>query len=698
MITTRHTRIPYGRDVLRPFLLIVSVLLLCGSTSWAYPGFNACPAQTGNASTLSCTLNNVGANHIVIFAVNIVSGTATISDTAFSLTPTVWVGPTLWHFFAGDMTGGEIGCLYTGSNSGPDTFKAVFSASNNQDYFQVLEETDGTFTSCAAALDSGGTGSGIGSAGKTACGSVTTCTSSAASSTVSGDTLFEQCGNDNSGTSLAQQSGFPLPIGLLYHLANTSQLVAYNTLGSAGSQTASCTSSGSQNMFVNMVLIRPATAANGVYIRNWTANQNMASGTGGTINLPAGINFNDYVICAASPETRPSYSTSGFSALSGWTTLLANGGVGAWGQVWSSGTATPTITAQQNNGFYEGMCSAYGGVNTSTPVDMVNDFWCTTPTSGIDCANLQVPPVFPTNTADMLVAFNAETTNATDIPIVPSNMNNRFTNASGNGPFIAGADINLTSAAATLSSTYVFTHFNPGTTNGRHSVAILLLPSSGGSSATRQTQPTVEGINMFVGGNGASTTNLYPVVGDVIFVDGYGTGTCSGAAGWTQVYNANDIGAWTHKWLNTDTTGSLGSFGCNTVGEGTQFNTWVIHNAVNPTTSPQVFSSGTVQHTSTTSDASPSIATITNSLLVVPYSAGNASSAINGTFTMPGGLFTLTQWTASSQTTTGVASLNGPANPSSSFTATNSVSGTQNSGAVDFCIVCSLSIGFPAVY
>ena len=160
------------------------------------------------------------------------------------------------------------------------------------------------------------------------------------------------------------------------------------------------------------------------------------------------------------------------------------------------------------------------------------------------------------------------------------------------------------------------------------------------------------------------------------------------------MYNTNDMALFKHTWTISDSPANLGTFGC----PGGQANAYVIHNAVNQSTSPQVFSSATNTHSSTTSDASPSIATITNSLLMVQYSAGNAGSAINGVFTMPGSLFTDSQWTASSQTTTGASSLQAPANPSTSFTATNSVSGTQNSGAVDFCIVCSVAIGFPAVY
>ena len=41
MITNSNHCLPYGGELLRPFLLIVGVLLLCGS-SWAAPAFNPC--------------------------------------------------------------------------------------------------------------------------------------------------------------------------------------------------------------------------------------------------------------------------------------------------------------------------------------------------------------------------------------------------------------------------------------------------------------------------------------------------------------------------------------------------------------------------------------------------------------------------------------------------------------------------------
>jgi hypothetical protein len=652
-------------------ILFVSFLL--STSAWATSGFgwNPCNPIPNKAS---CTIPNQNGSHVVLIHGSRLNAQSETYSSTHGESPTVlntvtWTG-------SGGPYAEDIVCFPTGTNVGSETY-SMSPDNGTNDFLFAIEITLNTYASCAAAFDNGGTGSGIGSASSASGGTLAT---SAASSTVSGDLMF--VGANAFGTVTPGSGAINVPFTA--KSAGASTWFSF-VLGGAGSYTGSNGGVVTGPQAILMVLIKPGTGETYPQIRNWTASQSMSSGTGGTLNLPQGIQSNDYILCAAAPETRPAYATSGFSALSGWTNLLANGGFGVWGQVWSSGTATPTITAAQNNGFYEGMCVAYGGVNTSTPVDMVNDFWCQSLNSQ-DCPNLQVPPVFPTWTTDMLVAFDAQTSNASDAPVPPANMNNRFSQT-GSGPWIAGADVNLTSASPTATSTYVFTHLNPGATNGRHSAGILLMPASGGSSATRQTQPTEEANSIFNGGGNCSTTTLYPVVGDVVVCEFFGTGgTCTSiASGYTAVYNTNDMLLATHTWLNTDTTGSVGGFGC----PGGQANSYIIHNALSPATSPQVFASGTTTHASTTSDASPSIATITNSFLLVQYSAGNSGTAINGTFTMPGGLFTDSTWTASSQITTGAAELQAPANPSTSFTATNSVSGTQNSGAVDFCIVCS---------
>src|SRR5713101_8118645 len=145
--------------------LLLLAMLMVGSTAWAAPTFATCESENSGSGVTSnsCTIGSMGANHIVILFTDHSSAvTQTLSDTNSWFT---WTNLVSTSFTDGGISRVlDMWCGYTASHTGSDTFKATYSVSATFSQIQVAEETDVTFTSCAAAFDNTGTGAGIGSA------------------------------------------------------------------------------------------------------------------------------------------------------------------------------------------------------------------------------------------------------------------------------------------------------------------------------------------------------------------------------------------------------------------------------------------------------------------------------------------------------------------------------------------------------
>jgi hypothetical protein len=234
-------------------LLLLAMLLLLGSTAWAAPTFATCNTNAFGVASINCTLGSLGASHLVIFATQYSNtGTGAVTETLSDNNS--WF--TFTELAFAQYTDGArtqqitLWCGYTGAHTGSDTFKVTFSGSDPVAGMNVSEETDVTFTSCAAAFDNSGTGSGIGVGTGSGTGTFTFSTAGA-SSTNTGDNLIGWCeGNVGAGTILPATGFTQIKAGI----PSQRPVLFYKTEGAPGSYVGSCTSTATANYAIVMAL------------------------------------------------------------------------------------------------------------------------------------------------------------------------------------------------------------------------------------------------------------------------------------------------------------------------------------------------------------------------------------------------------------------------------------------------------------
>lgn len=237
-------------------LLLLAIVFLSAQTFAAT--LNGCNGPSGGASSGStavasngCTLlSGLGNNHIVLVF---------YSTFGTGITPTLSTSPSLTCSNTGVSNSWDttvldkIDCCFTGTTHTGAALTVTVSYSSNATFSSVIpaEETDVTFTSCAAAIDafsSPATGTGSG-----------TVSSNSATSTVASDTIFEYGNCNAAGATMSAGSGFTQQ-GIFTGLGPCGN-AGYKTAGAAGSQTATFSLSTSATWVGYMLLIKPGNSA-----------------------------------------------------------------------------------------------------------------------------------------------------------------------------------------------------------------------------------------------------------------------------------------------------------------------------------------------------------------------------------------------------------------------------------------------------
>lgn len=423
------------------------------------------------------------------------------------------------------------------------------------------------------------------------------------------------------------------------------------------------------------------------------ANQN---GGAMTINLPT-VSNNDYVLCGVTVGGSVSAMSSNglaFTTPAGYTSWIASGPYALFGHLWKTGDGTSIVVNEQNgaSSWESGGCVSYSGVDTTTPVDGAANYaiWNLNGPGPGSTNAVTAPAVAPQFNADMCVQMFFDASNFGATFTTPSGFTNRGNG--GGGPTVYINDQLLVNGNNTgsFNSTASLHNF--------HGAVMILL--KGGTGVTAAVQPTIAAY--FPQSTPADfNLSMFPQTGDfVVYAIQGGTSGTPAVAGYTAVYNVNDVALFTHKWTSGDSTNPAVS---NCVNCG--IITYIVRN-YNPTgvtlVSPSVDNSTTCAQASATSITCPSSGMSlsgTNDLLMVDFSSGTNGTPNTNAWTLSASLSYAFNKVANSAVSVAEGYVQGSSNPTGTFTSNIAGSAARlGSGAVAYFIGAGVVSTFPAVY
>lgn len=443
-----------------------------------------------------------------------------------------------------------------------------------------------------------------------------------------------------------------------------------------------------------LLLISPAWAAVSFHAAGTIANQN---GGAMTVNLPT-VSNNDYVLCFISLGGAITGMTSNglaFTTPTNYTSWIASGPYALFGHLWKTGDPTSISVSEQNgaSSWETGVCVSYSGVDTTTPVDGAANYgiWNLNGPGAGSTNAVTAPAVAPQFNADMLVQGFFDASNFGATFTTPAGFTNRVAGNIGPNIYINDQLLANGNNTGSFNSTASLHNF--------HGAVQILL--KGGTGVTAAVQPTIAGY--FPQSTPADfNVSIFPQNGDlIVYALQGGTSGSPAVAGYTTVYNVNDVGLFTHKWLTGDGTNPSVS-GCTNCG----IITYIVRN-YNPTgvtlVSPTVDNSTTCAQASATSITCPGSGMSisgTNDLLMADFSSGTNSGGNTNAWTLSASLTYGFIKVANSLVSVGEGYVQGVSNPTGTYTSTIAGSAARlGSGVVGYVIVsASATNGFTAVY
>lgn len=410
-----------------------------------------------------------------------------------------------------------------------------------------------------------------------------------------------------------------------------------------------------------------------------------------TQNLCGSTANNDYVLVAVVTSGKATSNAPPYATPSGWTSLC-NIGIGAvFGKKWLTGDPTSVTMVPQNgaSSWETSVTITYSGVNTTTPVNgtFAN---CTMTESNVagggDLSTYQrAPSVSPTWTTDQLVGFYIDASAGGVTFTLPGALISQINQAPG--PTIRVGDAALSSAAITgnLDATC-------SCHNEHFGAQVLLLPASGGASASTAVQPTFGGITGSTSNGSIDWAPIFPQDGDLLMVANLGNNNTNNAGistgGWTcnlQFHNTLNISVCTKPWHTGDaTTATLSNSATNPFNFLILIRNWQY--AANSLVPSYDTGNTASEVASGTSINAPSISLASTAELALGLFVGNALT----TWTKPASMLLDESGSVNANAHTAIeASLQGPSNPTGTFTGTSSATTTLDAATVAFKIAAA---------